>query len=347
LPSGLAKFATMKPGQLLFCFFFSVIVSNRISAQAGAGYVFEKNIPLPGDGGYDYLFLDNLERRLYVSHGDRVEVLDINSESPIGSITGMGGVHGIAVAHDVKKGFISDGDANAVIVFDPATFKILTKIPLTGKDPDAITYDSVSHRIFAFCGHSDNVSVIDIYTLKEISLVSLGGGPEFAVPDHLGNIYVNLEDKNSLLVLNSSTLQILDRYPLSPCGGPTGLALDLPDQLAFSGCRTNKGMSVTDMKSGKVISTVPIGAGVDAVAYDRERSIIFCSNGDGTTTVIHQISPDQYEVIQTIQTKPRAKTMALDPQTHKIYLSAVDFQPGTKNRIPGTFKILVFNPPAL
>ena len=337
----------MKPIVTFFYLTLSMLPFGKLRSQGQQDYVLEKKISLPGDGGYDYLYLDKQARRLYVSHGDQVEVLDLSTESLIGSVTGMKGVHGIAIAGKKNKGFISDGDANSVVVFDPLSFKIISTIPLTGKDPDAITYDSVSERIFAFNGHSDNVSVIDVNSLKEIALVPLNGGPEFAVPDHSGKIYLNLEDKNALLVLDSKSLQILKRYSLSPCGGPTGLALDLDNQRAFSGCRTNKGLTVTEMKSGKVIATLPIGGGVDAVAYDKENRLIFCSNGDGTTTVIRQDSPDEYQVIQTIQTQYRAKTMALDPQTHKIYLSAVDFQPGTKTRIPGTFKILVFMPPAI
>jgi YVTN family beta-propeller protein len=328
-------------GLLPIIFFFQ----TGLRAQMAGEYTAGKKIPLPGDGGYDYLYLDNQDRRLYISHGNQVQVLDLNSEELIGTIGEMQGVHGIAIAHDVKKGFISDGDANAVIAFDPATFKVISRIQLTGKDPDAIIYDPFSQRVFAFNGHSSNMSVIDVNTLKEIGLVSLGGGPEFAVPDGQGRIYNNLEDKNSLLVIDSKTLKLLNNFPLSPCGGPTGLALDKDHQLAFSGCRANKGMTVTEMKTGKVISTVPIGGGVDAVVYDKERSLIFCSNGDGTVTVIHQENPDNYKVIQTIQTQVRAKTMALDPQTHKIYMSVADVQPGTKTRIPGTFKVLVFNPP--
>jgi YVTN family beta-propeller protein len=337
----------MKGGQIILCCLFSLFILKDLSAQSNAGYTLEKKIPLPGDGGYDYLYLDNQERRLYISHGNQVEVLDLNSETPIATIRDMQGVHGIAIAHDVNKGFISDGDANAVIVFDLTTFKVISKIQLTGKDPDAIIYDSISHRIFAFNGHSDNASVIDVYNLKEIALIKLGGGPEFAVPDGEGKVYNNLEDKSSLIVFDSKTLQLLKNYPLAPCGGPTGLSLDLAHQRAFSGCRTNKGLTVTDMGSGKIIATIPIGAGVDAVAYDKATALIFCSNGDGTTTVIHQETPDNYKVIQTIQTQVRAKTLALDPLTHKLYLSVTDVQPGTKIRIPGTFKILVFNPPAL
>ena len=172
----------MKPfrviGLLSILFFFQ----TDLRAQMAGEYTAGKKIPLPGDGGYDYLYLDNQDRRLYVSHGNQVQVLDLNSEELIGTIGEMQGVHGIAIAHDVKKGFISDGDANAVIVFDPATFKMITRIPLTGKDPDAIIYDPFSQRVFAFNGHSSNMSVIDVNTLKEIQLVPLGGGPEFAVP---------------------------------------------------------------------------------------------------------------------------------------------------------------------
>jgi YVTN family beta-propeller protein len=334
----------MKQGYAFICLLFCLLLNIGLRAQTSFEYRLEKKIPLPGDGGYDYLYLDNSERRLYVSHGNQVQVLDLGTEKPVGAITGIQGVHGIVIAHDVQKGFISDGDANAVIVFDPATFKIITKIPLTGKDPDAITYDSVSHRIFAFNGHSDNVSVIEVSSLKEIALVQLGGGPEFAVPDGLGKIYNNLEDKSNLVVIDSKSLQVLNRFPLAPCGGPTGLALDLIHQRVFSGCRVNKGLTVLDMLTGKVIITVPIGSGVDAVAYDKQTALIFCSNGDGTTTVIHQDSPEDYHVIQTIQTQTRAKTLALDPQTHKLYLSVVDFQPGTKIRIPGSFKLLVYSP---
>jgi YVTN family beta-propeller protein len=350
LPEGRAAFSKkicMKPILTFFCVALSMFPFGKLRSQGHQDYVLEKKIPLPGDGGYDYLYLDKQARRLYVSHGDQVDVLDLATESLMGSVTGMKGVHGIAIAGKINKGFISDGDANAVVVFDPSSFKIISTIPLTGKDPDAITYDSVSERVFAFNGHSDNVSVIDVNSLKEIALVPLNGGPEFAVPDHTGKIYLNLEDKNALLVLDSKALQVMNRFSLSPCGGPTGLALDLDNQRAFSGCRTNRGLTVTEMKSGKVVATIPIGAGVDAVAYDKENRLIFCSNGDGTTTVIHQDSPDKYQVIQTIQTQYRAKTMALDPQTHKIYLSVVDFQPGTKTRIRGTFKILVFIPPAI
>ena len=329
--------------QAIICLILSFSAFHSARAQNSPTYSLEKKIPLAGDGGYDYLFLDNPARRLYISHGTQVQVLDLNTEIQIGTITGMEGVHGIAIAHNVQKGFISDGDANSVVVFDLSTFNVLTRIPLTGKDPDAITYDSVSGQVFAFNGHSSNASVIDVYKLKEIALVPLGGNPEFAIPDEQGNIYNNLEDKSSLLVIDSKSLKLLNNFTLSPCVGPTGLALDTDHQRAFSGCRVNKGLTISDISTGKIITTIPIGAGVDAVAYDKQTALIFCSNGDGSTTVIHQDSSDKYQVIQTIKTQYRAKTMALDPLSHKIYLSVVDFEPGTRNRIPGSFKLLVFS----
>ena len=324
--------------------FFGTADFNPLAAQMSNLYIPDKKIALPGDGGYDYLFIDQQNRRLYVSHGTTVHVINLDNDELVGTISGMQGNHGIAVAESSGKGFISDGKADAVIAFDIATLKVLATIPLSGKKPDAIIYDSFSNRVFAFNGGSDNASVIDVVTLKEIATIALTGGPEFAVTDGKGKIYNNIEDKNALKVIDSKSLKVIDSYPLSPCGGPTGLALDAANQRLFTVCRENKGMSVIDIGSGKVVATVPIGAGVDAVAYDTATKLIFCSNGDGSATIIKQQSADKYEVVQTLSTQNRAKTLALDTKTHKIYLSAVDFESGTKNIIPGTFKVLVFKP---
>jgi DNA-binding beta-propeller fold protein YncE len=310
--------------------------------QSSTIYSFEQSISLPGDGGYDYLFIDEVNSHLFVSHGTSVNIIDLKTNKVIGSVDNMKGVHGIAVDNELNKGFITDGRDNSVVVFDLKSFKTITTIPVTPKGPDGIMFDPFSKRIFAFCGNGNAASVIDVNQLKEIGTVDLGGGPEFAVPDGKGIIYNNLEDKNSLDVINANTMKVLHNYPLSPCGGPTGLALDKQHQRLFTGCRENKGMSVVDINTGKVITTLPIGGGVDAVVYDASTNLIFCSNGDSTTTIIKQKSADDYAVVQTLYTRVRAKTMALDKVTHKIYLSAPLFEPGTRKIIPGTFTVMVY-----
>lgn len=316
-----------------------IIASLSLHAQT---YVLDKTIALPGDAGYDYLSIDKVNHRLYVSHGTSVNVIDLETEQPVGVISDMKGVHGIAIANKSNRGFISDGRANAVVAFDLTTLKTIATIPVDAQGPDAIIYDPYSDMVFSFNGESNNSSVIDPNTLKQVGTVALGGGPEFAVADGKGKIYNNLEDKNSLNVIDSKTLKVIANYPLAPCGGPTGIALDDANHRLFSVCRQNKGMSVVDANTGKVITTLPIGAGVDAVAYDSETKLIFCSCGDGTTTVIKQQSADEYSVIQTISTPNRAKTMALDAKTHKIYLSVAEFEPGTRKVLPNTFKVLVY-----
>jgi YVTN family beta-propeller protein len=305
-------------------------------------YVLDKTIALPGDGGYDYVSIDKVNNRLYVSHGTMVNVIDLATEQPVGVIADMKGVHGIAIDNKANRGFISDGKADAVVAFDLKTLKTIVTIPVEAKGPDAIIYDAYSDRIFSFNGESNNSSVVDPNTLKQIGTVALGGGPEFAVADGKGKIYNNLEDKNSVNVIDSKTLKVIKNYSLAPAGGPTGITMDEADQRLFTVCRQNKGMSVVDAATGKMIITLPIGSGVDAVAYDAETKLIFCSNGDGTTTIVKQQSANEYSVIQTLKTAVRAKTLALDTRTHKIYLSVADYEPGTRKVIAGTFRVLVF-----
>ena len=326
----------------LFIFAYLMLFCILCKAQSSDIYSFEKIIPVPGDGGYDYVSIDEVNRHLFVSHGTSVNVIDLKTEEVIGSVDNMKGVHGIAVDNEVNRGFITDGGDNSVVVFDLKTFKTIKVIPVTPKGPDGIMFDPFTKRIFAFCGHGNAASVIDVNEMKEIDTIDLGGGPEFAVPDGKGLIYNNLEDKNSLNVIDAKAMKVIHNYPLSPCGGPTGLALDGANQRVFTGCRQNKGMSVVDINTGKVITTLPIGGGVDAVVYDVSTKLIFCSNGDSTTTIIKQKSADDYAVVQTLYTRVRAKTMALDKVTHKIYLSAPKFEPGTRKIIPGTFVVLVY-----
>ncbi|WP_299286275.1 YncE family protein [uncultured Mucilaginibacter sp.] len=330
----------MKPTLKFSLILFLCSISLFSRAQT---YVADKTIPLTGDGGYDYLSIDAANNRLYVSHGTAVNVIDLATEKSIGTISDMKGVHGIAIDNKLNKGFISDGRANAVVAFDLKTLKTIETIPLTSVNgPDAIMYDPFSDRVFTFCGESNNAAVIDPQTMKQVGTVALGGGPEFAVSDGKGNIYNNLEDKNSMDVIDAKTQKVLKNYPLNPCGGPTGLALDAKNKRLFTVCRENKGLSVVDETSGKVIATLPIGTGVDAVAYDPQTKLVFASNGDGTVTIIKQKTADEYAVVQTLKTQVRAKTLALDTKTHKIYLSVADIVAGTRNAIPGTFKVLVY-----
>ena len=320
----------------------TTLIATGISAKAQGQFVLDKTISLPGDGGYDYSYINEPTRTLYVSHGTMVHAIDLKTEKLIGTISGMAGVHGIAVVNDLNLGFISDGKANAVIAFDLKNLKIIKSIPITGEGPDAIIYDAFSKKIFAFCGESKNASVVDPKTLKQSGSVDLGGAPEFAVADGKGLIYNNLEDKSHLVIINTKTLKVTKNYDLQPCGGPTGMALDAANKRLFTVCRENKGLSVIDIATGKVLQTLPIGAGVDAVEYDAAKKLVFVSNGDGTASIFKQKTADQYELFQTLTTQNRAKTMALDPVTHKIYFSVADFEKGTRTAKPNSFKLLVY-----
>jgi DNA-binding beta-propeller fold protein YncE len=330
--------------QILFGACLVMFCCAGARAQQETVYTFDKKVSLPGDGGYDYLAIDEVNNHLFVSHGTSFNVVDLATEQPIASIDGMMGVHGIAIVNSVNKGFISDGKASAVVVVDLSSFKILKTIPLSSKDADGIIYDPWSKKVFCFNGDGKSASVIDVNELKEIKTIDLGGGPEFAVSDGKGLVYDNIEDLNSIKVIDAKDLTVKATWPLAPCGGPTGLALDPVNKRLFTGCRQNKGLSVVDITTGKVITTLPIGAGVDAVIYDAERKLVLVSNGDATVTIIRQQSADAYSVVQTLATQTRAKTMALDKKTKKIYLSAPVFETGTRKIVPGTFAVLVYKP---
>jgi YVTN family beta-propeller protein len=323
--------------QIACLFFLALMGLTSVNAQQ---YTFDKKIPVPGDGSYDYMAIDDVNHHLFVSHGTSFNVIDLATEQPIGVVEGMKGVHGIAIVNEVNKGFISDGKDNAVVVIDLTSFKTIRKIALPSTDEDAIIYDPYSKKVFVFNGDSKNTCVIDINTLELVKTIDLGGGPEFAVSDGKGLIFNNIEDLNSLAVIDTKTMTVRATYPLSPCGKPTGIAYDAVNKRLFSGCRTNMGLSVVDAATGKVITTLPIGAGVDAVVYDPVTKLVICSNGDATATIIQQSSADNYSVIQTLATKVRAKTMALDKSTHKIYFSVADMD--NRKPVPGTFGVLVY-----
>lgn len=281
-----------------------------------------KKIPIPGQGSWDYLTVDEGNRRLYVSHGTQVEVLDIDTGGIVGNIANTPGVHGIAIAPELGRGFVSNGQASTVTIFDLTTLKEIAQVP-TGKKPDAIIYDSATSRVFAFNGGSNSATVIDAGTGKVAGTVDLGGGPEFAASDGNGYVFNNLEDQSSVVKIDARKLTVEQRWKTTPCESPSSMALDKTNRRLFIGCRS-KVMAVMNADSGQVITTLPIGEHVDATAFDPETHLIFNSNGEGTVTVIQQESADKYSVVETVKTVPRAKTMALDPKTHQLFLSTAE-----------------------
>ena len=307
-----------------------ILASASFAAPAPAGgYSVIKKISISGQGGWDYLTADDAARRLYVSHGTQVEILNLDSGESLGAIPTKG-VHGIALAPEFNHGFISDGEANTVLMFDLKTMKVLSEIA-SPKDPDGIIYDDSTKRVFAFNGDSNSATAIDAASGKVAGTVDLGGGPEFAAADGNGYVFDNLEDDSQVVKINARELKVEQRWPTAPCSSPSSMAMDRDNRRLFLGCRS-KVMAVLDADTGKVITTLPIGDHVDATAFDPEKKLIFNSNGEGTITVIHQDSPDKYSVVETVKTLPRAKTMALDPKTHQLFLSTAE---------SGQFEVLV------
>ncbi|MGC1977578.1 MAG: YncE family protein [Candidatus Sulfotelmatobacter sp.] len=300
------------------------------SAQTPGGYHVTKKISIPGQGSWDYLTVDEAARRLYVSHGTQVEVLDVDSGAIVGKIENTPGVHGIAVAPELGRGFVSNGQSSAVTIFDLKTLNTIAQVPV-GKKPDAIIYDPATSRVFAFNGDSNSATAIDAPTGKVVGTVDLGGGPEFAVADGLGYVYNNLEDESLVLKINAHSLKVEQRWPTAPCSSPSSMAMDRANRRLFIGCRS-KVMAVVNADTGQVITTLPIGDHVDATAFDPESHLVFNSNGEGTITVVHEDSPDKYSVVGNVKTLPKAKTMALDPKTHRLFLSTAE---------AGQFEVLV------
>lgn len=334
-----------KPPVLVFMLVLLCATGSVACAQQTLSpYHLDKKIKVPGDGGWDYLTVDTVHRRLFVSHGNAVNVISLNTGIVEATIDGLEGVHGVAIATDLNRGFISEGQGNRVTVFDLSTLRIKARVPVTGKDPDCILYDPFSRRIFTFNGDSKNATAIDARTLKVLGTIRLGGSPEFAVSDGKGKIYNNLEDVNELVVLDPKSLSVLKRVTLTPCEGPTALALDRQHQRLFTACRGNRGLSVLDASTGGIITTLPIGAGVDAARYDPRTGLVFASSGDGTVTIIHEDAPDRYRVVQTLDIAPGARTMGFDPRTGKIFLSVGRRDLNQRGKVvPGTFNVLVFS----
>jgi len=310
-----------------------------LTLLAAAGdYHLLKKVPVPGNGGWDYLTLDTAARRLYVSHGTEVNVLDPDAGTVVGKITGTSGVHGIAVVPEINRGFISNGTTDDVAMFDLKTLEIVGRLP-AGKKPDAIIYDRFTKRVIADNNGGDSSTIIDAAGGKVTGTIDLGGAPEFAAGDGKGKVFINLEDKSEVVKIDPIALKLEARWPLKPCQTPTGMAMDTATRRLFIGCR-NKLMALVDADTGRVIVTLPIGSGVDAAAFDAATKLVYFSNGDGTVDIFHEDSPDRLSVAGKLQTEPGAKTMALDPKTRNIFLSVAERE--EKKVKPGTFHVLIY-----
>jgi YVTN family beta-propeller protein len=294
-------------------------------APGPSGYHLLKKIPLGGEGFWDYIIFDSPTRRLFISRGTKVVVLDVDSGKTVGEIPNTDGVHGIALAQDLNRGFTSNGRAGTVTIFDLKTLQVIGTVQ-AGTNPDAIIYDPASKRVFAMNGRSKDATAIDAATGKVAGTIPVDGKPEFAVADGAGHVYVNIEDKSEEQQIDSQNLKVTATWPLAPCQEPSGLAMDIANRRLFAGC--DKLMAVIDANTGKVIAAPPIGEGVDADAFDPGTGYAFASNGgSGTLTVVHEDSPDKYSVVEDVPTQAHARTMALDPKTHQVFLVTAEFGP--------------------
>jgi len=338
----------MKRSAIALCL---VLTPAFALAASGSGWKVVQRVPLGGTGFWDYLSLDQSTQHLYVSHSDRVIVLDVRDNKRVGEIDGLSGVHGAVVADDLHRGFISNGHANTVTVFDPATLKVEQTVAVGGKDPDGIVYDPYSKRVFTFNGDSDDASVIDATSGKLLGRIALPGQPEFPVSDGHGRVFANITDKGELAVIDPVNMKVTATWPLKDCRHPSGLAIDVAHHRLFSVCQNNI-MAVTDSENGKPVASVPIGDGPDAARYDAQRGLVFSSNGrSGTLTVVREETPDHYQVIANVPTQKSARTMALDDATGRVYLSAAELGPRPAptsaephprpTMKPGSFGILV------
>src|SRR5271154_3090997 len=300
---------------------------------------------------FDYITVDSVARRVYLSHGTEIKVMDADTGALVGNITGLKQDHGVAVASEFNRGFISDGAQGKVIIFDLKTLKVTGEVE-ADKDADCVIYDPFSKRVFVMDGDPHNSTVIDAKSGTVVGKIDLGGGPEFAVADGKGTVYINLEDKSELVAVDSSSLKIKSRWPLAPAGAPTALAMDIQHHRLFSAGRNPQMMVVLDSDTGKVLQSFPISAGVDAAAYDPETGMIFVSTRDGKVHAFHEDSPDKFREAETITTEYGAKTMGLDTKTHKLFLDTADFGEApapTADRphpqrpaMQGTFHVLVY-----
>ena len=332
---------------------FGLSLAALSLAAAGPGYHVATTYKVGGDGGWDYLTADASARRLYISRGTHVIVLDLDSGKNIGDIPDTQGVHGIALAPDLGRGFTSNGRENTVTIFDIKTLAPIGEKVKVGDGPDAILYDPATKRVFTFNGRGHDSTAIDATDGKVLGTIKLDGKPEFAASDGKGKVFVNIEDKSELTEIDPSKLEVKSKWPLAPCTEPSGLAMDRKNRRLFVGC-DNKMMAVVDADSGKVLATPAIGEGVDATAFDDETGLAFASCGqDGVLTVVKEESPSKFSVAETVPTEKSARTMALDTKTHNVYVVSAKFGPrpaptaanprGYPPVLPDTFVVTVLS----
>ncbi|MFI5195519.1 MAG: YncE family protein [Chitinophagales bacterium] len=323
----------------------AVIISNTIFAQ-NSGYHVINTFPIGGPDRWDYISISPVSGNIYVAHMDRVNILNKTTGDSIDVIPNTNGVHGIAFAPEFKEGFTSNGRSNTVTVFDINSNKFITRLK-TGENPDAIMYDPFSKKVFVCDGRSKTLTIIDPYKNVVVRAIELGGKPETAVSNEAGKIYINIEDKNEIVVVNATNYIVEQRWNIGNGEEPSGLAIDIKTKRLFAGC-SNKLLIVLNADNGKVVKELPIGDGCDGVAFDLVTKYVFSSNGDGTLTVIREKSAEDIVVVDNVHTKRGARTLAVDEQTHKVYLPTADFEPVNPmdpkqrpNMVAGTFQILV------
>jgi len=314
-------------------------------------YKFFNEIRIGGEGGWDYVTIDATARRLYLSHATKVVVVDLTKNAVIGEIPDTPGVHGFVAVPELQRGFSTNGKEAKVSVVDLSTLKTISKIE-TGANPDALIYEARRGELYVFNHTGNSATVIDAKAAKVISTIPLDGNPEFAAAD-ADRVYCNIEDKSEIEVIDTSKHEVVARWPLAPGEEPTGMALDAAHHRLFAGCH-NKLMAMLDTETGKVVTTVPIGAGVDACVFEDATQFAFASCGDGTTTIAKEETPQKLTVVQTLKTERGARTMALDPETHRIYLPTAEFHPAPSPApgasparptiVPNTLKLLVYGP---
>ena len=306
-------------------FFIACLLLSCAPLLAQSGYHMAGKIHLEGEGGWDYLSVDATNSRIFVSHGTVAQAVDIKTGTLAGTILDTKGIHGIAVAAELNKGFTSNGRDSSVTVFNLKTLEVLAKVKVTGKNPDCILYDAFSQRVFTFNGGSSNATVINAKDYKVLGTIALDGKPEFSQADGKGLVYVNIEDKSMINVINTTKLTVEQHWSIAPGEEPSGLALDNETHRLFSVC-SNKLMVVTDALTGKVITTLPIGDRCDGVAFDPKLKRAYSSNGEGTMTVVQEVDANTFKVLETVQTLPGARTITIDKSTGHLYLTTAEFE---------------------